>query len=69
MDCLNFFFQKKKNHDKLKLNFALRLYSIFDNFDNVLKFKYLLFIIFINFISLLFYLKFFKKLSYKKKKN
>lgn len=65
-----FFFPKKINtNNKLKIDFAVRLYSLFNNFDNALKFKYIVFIIFINLMSLLFYLKFFKNLSFKKKEK
>lgn len=65
-----FFFPKKINTNyTLRLNFAARLYSIYNNFDNSLKFKYIVFIMFINFMSLLSYLKFFKNLSLKNKEK
>ena len=65
-----YFFPKKIeiNH-KIKLRFAVKLFHLFNNFDFLLKFKYLIFILFINFVSLLLYFKFFKNLRFDKKEK
>ena len=65
-----FFFPKKIeiNH-KIKLSFAVKLFHLFNNFDILLKFKYIIFLISINFVSLLFYLKSFKHLTFDKKEK
>ena len=65
-----FFFPKKIeiNH-KIKLRFAVKLFHLFNNFDILLKFKYIILLLSINFVSLLFYLKFFKYLNYDKKEK
>ena len=65
-----FFFPKKfEINKKLKLNFAIRLYLIFDNFDLALKVKFILFIIFMNVSSFIFYLKFFKFIKLEQKEK
>lgn len=65
-----YFFPKKIeiNH-KIKLSFAVKLFHLFNNFDFLLKFKYLIFILSINFVSLLLYFKFFKNLRSDKKEK
>lgn len=65
-----YFFPKKIeiNH-KIKLSFAVKLFHLFNNFDFLLKFKYLIFILSINFVSLLLYFKFFKNLRFDKKEK
>ena len=65
-----FFFPKKIeiNH-KIKLSFAVKLFHLFNNFDILLKFKYIIFLISINFVCLLFYLKSFKHLTFDKKEK
>ena len=73
IDIFTFFFPFEKEFDLYnpfyKKKFSIKLYYLFKNFDFFFKIKYLLFLYFIQIAPLIFYLKFFKKLSYEKKSN
>ena len=65
-----FFFPKNiQIKNNIKLVFALRLYSLYFNFNTSLKFKFILFLIFLNFVSILFFFKPFKNITILEKKK